>query len=193
MRGIFRRSSEGVSAAPFSACPQFRAVTIACVRRRGGDIRVSSTIGLPVKHTFGATAVVAFHEACKLERSSFLLIPRVVMPSEREGVMPFSDLMFVPNTRRHPNNTKTGRFSILRQLPAFFRVDAHLCKLRDTPAAPFYRCIKRLIMNEIWMYRSACKVEFRPFNRSYSQLTFFQLFVIDYYPVNVFVVCILSG
>ena len=32
------------------------------------------------------------------------------------------------------------------------------------------------IVNEIQMYHAACKVEFQPFNRSYSPLTFFIFF-----------------
>ena len=35
-------------------------------------------------------------------------------------------------------------------------------------------------MNETRVYHAACKVEFRPFNRSYSQLTFFSLKKTDY-------------
>ena len=64
--------------------------------------------GLPIKLILGATN---FLEHQKQERSSFI-IPTVVTASDGADSRP-SHLMIIPNTKRHPNNTK------MDQLPIF--------------------------------------------------------------------------
>ena len=60
--------------------------------------------GLPNKQIAGATQ---FREA-QSTRASGLLFPRVMMTSEWEGSRS-SHLMIIPNTKRHPDNTKTDQ------------------------------------------------------------------------------------
>ena len=65
--------------------------------------------GLPVKHVLG---VILTFARVRQERNSFVISH--VTTSEWKGSRPSHLIMIIPNTKRHPNNTKTNKFPILR-------------------------------------------------------------------------------
>ena len=73
------------------------------------------TSGVPTKHVLGATH---FREAQKL-RQAALSIPRVVMTSEQEGVMPSPFQIYPENEMPSPKyeNGHFTRFGVITGLP----------------------------------------------------------------------------